>query len=77
MVARLEVTGRAPLSRIFPGVDEPAVYTLQQFCRAHNISNGKFYDLMRKGIGPRTMKYGTRRVISVEEAARWRERTAR
>jgi hypothetical protein len=61
----------------FPGVGEPAVYTIQQFCDAHDISYGHFYAMQRNGTGPKTMKMGTRRVISVEEARRWREaRTA-
>jgi hypothetical protein len=58
--------------RNYPGVNEPAVYTIKQFLRAHNISYGKYYAMQREGTGPKTMKYGTRRLISVEEAARWR-----
>jgi len=58
----------------FPGVEEPAVYTIQQFIRAHNVSYGKFYSMMRDGTGPRTMTMGTRRVISVEAAREWRNK---
>lgn len=58
--------------RPFPGVHEQAAYNIQQFIKAHDISYGKFYDLLRKGLGPKMMKIGTRRLISVEEAARWR-----
>ena len=72
MVARPEVTGRK-----LPSVDEPAVYTIPQFLKAHNISYGKFYSMCKQGIGPRMMKYGTRRVISVEVAARWSEERAK
>jgi hypothetical protein len=56
----------------FPAVDEAAVYTIPQFLKAHDISYGKFYQMCHEGTGPRLMKMGTRRVISVEEAARWR-----
>ena len=64
-------------TRIFPSVDEPAVYSIRQFIKAHNISYGKFYQMCREGKGPKLMKVGTRRMISVEEAARWRaERSA-
>jgi hypothetical protein len=61
----------------WPSVDQRAVYTIPEFCKAHDISYGFFYSMQRNGTGPKTMKMGTRRVISVEEAARWRaERTA-
>lgn len=60
--------------RTVPSVNEPAVYTIKEFCRAHSLSHGKFYDLIRKGQGPRVMKIGSRRMISIEEAARWRAR---
>jgi hypothetical protein len=70
MPARLKATD-------LPSVEDRAVYTVAQFLRAHSISRGKFYDMVRKGLGPRMMKVGTRRMISVEEAARWRaKRTA-
>ena len=60
-----------------PPVREPAVYSIEQFCQAHDISYGHFYALQRAGLGPRVMKLGSRRLISVEEARRWRaERTA-
>jgi hypothetical protein len=55
----------------------PGAYSVEQFCRAHDISIGHFYALLKAGIGPRVMKVGIRTLISVEEAARWRaERTA-
>jgi hypothetical protein len=72
MAARLEVTGRK-----FPSVDEAAVYTIPQFLKAHNISYGKFYQMCKQGLGPDMMEYGTRRVISVEAAARWRDERAK
>jgi sirohydrochlorin ferrochelatase len=50
--------------------------TIGEFCRAHNISIAFFYRLQALGQGPRVMRLGTRRLISVEEAQRWRaERT--
>jgi hypothetical protein len=61
----------------FPGVSEPAVYTIRQFIKAHSVSYGTFYKMCREGKGPKLMRVGTRRMISVEEAARWRaERSA-
>jgi hypothetical protein len=52
-------------------------YSVAEFCEAHDISIGFFYELRKRGLGPRVMKLGTRTLISAEEAARWRaERTA-
>jgi hypothetical protein len=67
MPARPEVTGRA-----LPSVSDKAVYTVAEFIRAHGISRGKFYDLLRKGQGPRLMRLGTRVLITIESAAEWR-----
>lgn len=51
-----------------------AVYSVKDFCAAHQISKVAFYDLLKKGIGPRIMKVGTRTLISLEAAAEWRRR---
>ena len=50
---------------------ERAAYTIDEFCAAHRISRRHFYDLCEKGIGPDLMK-GTRPLVSIEAAARWR-----
>jgi hypothetical protein len=51
--------------------------TISQFCRSHGISQAFYYELQKDGKGPRTMHVGRRRLISLEEAQRWREaRTA-
>jgi hypothetical protein len=66
-----EITGKKKLTL------EPLAYSVEQFCRVHDISIGFFYTLLKAGTGPRVMKIGTRTLISAEEAARWRdERTA-
>ncbi len=46
--------------------------SVDQFCEAHHISRAYFYTLMKRGEGPRIMKVGKRRLISVEAAAAWR-----
>ena len=52
----------------------PLAMTIREFCQAHMAF---FYLLQQRGEGPRVMKLGSRRLIAVEEAARWRqERTA-
>jgi hypothetical protein len=58
-------------------VVQKCTFTIRDFCDAHNISIPFLYDLFKKGEGPCTIRLGNRRLISVEEAARWRaERTA-
>jgi hypothetical protein len=55
----------------------PLAFSVEEFCKAHGISIGHFYALLKAGLGPRVMKVGLRTLISAEEAARWRaERTA-
>jgi hypothetical protein len=52
--------------------------TIPEFCSSHGISEAFYYELQKNGKGPRTMHVGRRRLISVEEAQRWREaRTAK
>ena len=49
--------------------------TIQQFCEVFNISEGFYYKLKKKKLGPREMKVGTRTLITVEAAKAWgRER---
>ena len=49
-------------------------YTVNQFCKAHNISRSMFYKQQKLGQGPRVMRVGRRRLISYEAAAEWRQR---
>ena len=53
-------------------MSEPATYTVDTFCGAHNISRSHFYDLVREGLGPRLMRRTGRTIISGEAAADWR-----
>jgi hypothetical protein len=46
--------------------------TIREFCAAHGISHAFYYELKKCGKGPREMEVGARRLISIEEAARWR-----
>ncbi len=47
--------------------------SIPEFCQAHGISEAFYYELQKHGRGPRTMRVGRRRLISIEEAQRWRE----
>jgi hypothetical protein len=46
--------------------------TIPEFCAAHRISEGFYYKLKKQHEGPREMRLGTRKVISLEAAAEWR-----
>jgi len=52
---------------------QAAAYTVDEFCAAFRLSPSTYYDLQRKGLGPREMKVGARRIISAEAAAKWRK----
>jgi hypothetical protein len=60
-------------SLIFAEPSAPrGAYTIEEFARAHGFSPAMFFKLQRQGLAPATMVVGTRRLISVEAAARWR-----
>jgi hypothetical protein len=46
--------------------------TIGEFCRANSISVGMFYKLLKAGRGPKLMKVGRRRLVSIEANANWR-----
>ena len=50
------------------------VYTIDEFYKLHRISRGKFYQMVSAGEGPDFMHVGSRRLITVEAAAAWREK---
>jgi len=49
-------------------------YSVDEFCRRHNLCRASFYNLVKAGRGPRIMKVGSRTLISIEAAAEWRRR---
>jgi predicted DNA-binding transcriptional regulator AlpA len=48
-------------------------YSVEQFCRQHDISRAFFYLMLARNTGPRTMKVGRRTLISESAAQEWRE----
>ena len=42
------------------------------FCRKHQVSRTKLYEMWGKGLGPRFFYVGNQRRISDEAAAEWR-----
>ncbi|TMK11242.1 MAG: hypothetical protein E6G75_19450 [Alphaproteobacteria bacterium] len=65
-MARPEITGRKVLA------DSPAAFSIAEFCRAHRISQSMYFKMRNLGLGPREMAVGSRRLISQEAAAEWR-----
>ncbi len=67
-----------PQSDRIPGADVPAIvmapviFTVAEFCSAHRISRSKLYQLWRSGIGPRSIKVGSKNLITAEAASEWR-----
>jgi hypothetical protein len=55
----------------------PAAYTISEFCQAHRISVDFYFNLQRRGLGPKVMRLGRRTLISVEAAAQWRRERER
>ena len=78
---RPEITGRSSavttVEAEHPNGARKFALTIREFCDSHNISPTFFYLLQQRGEGPRVMHVGSRRLISIEEAGRWRRaRTA-
>ncbi len=51
-----------------------AALSVAEFCKAHSISRATFYNQRKIGLGPRTIKVGSRRLITKEAAEEWRRR---
>ena len=54
--------------------DTDACYTIDEFCRAHRLSKSSYYDLKRRGLGPREIRVMRKPLVTVEAAAEWRQR---
>ena len=68
---------KKPRVKLVRVLETPLAFSVEEFCKAHGISIGFFYTLLKEGRAPEIMKLGTRTLISHEAAARWRaERTA-
>jgi len=62
-----------------PAESEPAIpvagYTQAEFCAARKFSRALYFKMKKRGLGPREMKVGKRRIITPQAAADWdRER---
>jgi predicted DNA-binding transcriptional regulator AlpA len=64
--------GVLPMSKSESALPDRMAFTVDEFCLAHHVSRPFFYKLLKDGVGPRTMKLGSRTLISVEAATAWR-----
>jgi predicted DNA-binding transcriptional regulator AlpA len=61
------------MDTISPGTTgRKAVFSIDEFCRSHDISRAMFYKLLKENKAPRIMCVGARRLISDEAAVEWR-----
>jgi predicted DNA-binding transcriptional regulator AlpA len=47
-------------------------YSIDEFCFAHGFCRASFYNMLKRGEGPRVMKVGGRTLVSQEAAMDWR-----
>jgi hypothetical protein len=72
-MARPEVIGKKP-TLTAGDCGPPLAMSIREFCAQHGgISEDLFFKMRREGWGPRTMKVGSRTLISHESAAAWRK----
>ncbi len=58
-------------------INKPAdnlAFSIETFCRAHDISRPFLYSMWKEGTGPDVMRIGRRVLIPIEAATAWRER---
>lgn len=48
--------------------------SVADFCMFHSITKPTFYEMIKRGLGPKIMKVGARTLISTEAAAEWRRK---
>jgi predicted DNA-binding transcriptional regulator AlpA len=46
--------------------------SIVEFTKSHGISRATFYNLKKRGLAPKTLLVGRRRLVSAEAAAAWR-----
>ena len=61
------------LAAVLPRPPTPRLaLSIPEFCEAHGISQAFFFKLKKQGKGPREMKVGARKLVTLESAAEWR-----
>ena len=67
---RKQQAGNQPLG---PPLSEILAFTILEFCAAHRISRGRYFELKRRGKAPIELDLGDgKKVITKESAEAWR-----
>ena len=53
---------------------EKQVFTIPEFCKLYQISRGRFFELDRAGLAPKTYRIASKPYISVTAAQEWQAR---
>lgn len=54
-------------------LDSRKASSIEEFCRRHSISKAHYFNLQKRGQGPRVMRVGARVLITPEAEAEWRK----
>jgi hypothetical protein len=52
-------------------MQEPQVFTIKKFCDRYEIATSFYFKLQKQGKGPRTMRIGSKVLISAQAARDW------
>jgi hypothetical protein len=52
-------------------MQEPQVFTIKKFCDRYEIAPSFYFKLQRQGRGPRTMRIGSKVLITAQAASDW------
>ncbi|MBN9133929.1 MAG: hypothetical protein J0H48_11290 [Nitrosospira multiformis] len=55
-------------------MNQPAAYTIPQFCAAYHFSRVHYYTLKEKGLAPKEIRLGRRVIITRRAAEEWEDR---
>jgi predicted DNA-binding transcriptional regulator AlpA len=50
---------------------EKKAYSIQEFCKVYGFSKQHFYKMEKRGITPKILSFGRRRLITVEAINEW------
>ncbi len=52
-------------------VKQHHTFSIPEFCKAHRISRATFYNMLKEGSAPLTVKVRSRRLIPFDAAEKW------
>ena len=54
-------------------LSDPDAFSIREFCQRHGISQSFYHKLRNQGLAPRTLRLGSRVLITREDARRWHQ----